>query len=175
MGFLKKLLKKTKQSNSQNLKDEDNEKWIQYFESADENKVRRLGKTLNYLKSSNSEIAEPLQELIEAGLELNMMEKAQKIVNEYGQAIMKGTEINRRKTEEFMKQTIDQTIKSLKDQDPLHPLQGKFDIDLLSHDKETIKGAIGFLLEHETDSEKIDDLMRGLIFLDDFIDLKKSN
>lgn len=52
-------------------------------------------------------------------------------------------------------------------------LQGKYDIRLLPYDKNTIKEAIESLIKHEIDENFIEDLQRGLLYLDDFIDFSQ--
>lgn len=99
--------------------------------------------------------------------------KAQKIFNDYGQALMECNEINKRKHKEFMEMLDVDTLKALQSFD--EPFQNKFDIRLLPYDKEKIREAIEFLLQYvdETDTTRIGLLETGLLFLDDFIDYSK--
>lgn len=106
-------------------------------------------------------------------LELNELNKAEKIVNEYGRAIMKGTEINKLIVSE--NKSREQILASFENKDSYYyALQNKFDISILPYDKTTIKDAIELLLEDETDTKKKDSLMTGLLYLEDFVDIDKS-
>jgi ribosomal protein S17E len=170
-SLFKRLFWKKKESNSMNLKNILMEK-IEYFKSLDENQISGLRKTQNFLKTSNSDGAEFMHEFIDAGLEIHELKKAEKIVNEYGQALEKGSEINKLIVEKI---TSDQMLESLENKDAYYyALQNKFDISLLPYDKTIIKDAIELLLEDETDSSKKDGLMIGLRYLEDFVEIDKS-
>jgi hypothetical protein len=169
---LKRLFSKKKESNLINSKKEVLEKFTQYFKSLDENQIDGLRKTMKLLKASKSEIAEHMHEFIDAGLELNELEKAQKIINEYGSAIVEATEKNRKKVEEFGRLPIERQKESLEIKDVyFYALQNKFDINLLPYDKATIKESIELLLKGETDSAAVSSLKTGLLYLDDFVDV----
>jgi hypothetical protein len=112
-----------------------------------------------------------MHEFIDAGLEIHELKKAEKIVNEYGSAIVKANEINRKKVEEFGKLPTEEKAKSLENKDAyFYALQNKFDINLLPYDKTTIKDSIELLLDDETDPSKKDVLISGLLYLEDFVD-----
>ena len=106
---------------------------------------------------------------------MNELNKAETIVNEYGQAIMKGTEINKIIVEKSENKSREQILASFENKDSYYyALQNKFDISLLPYDKTTVKDAIELLLEDETDTKKKDSLMTGLLYLEDFVDIDKS-
>jgi hypothetical protein len=126
------------------------------------------------LKKSDSEKARVLLEFIDTGVEYNKEKKGEKIVNEYGQAIMAASELNKRKVQNFTKNLNSASVKALNERQAIyHHLQNKFDMHLLSHDKEIIREALEVLLKDEIDSHKIEQLRTGLLLLDDFIDYSK--
>lgn len=171
MSLLKKLFGKKKQLESRSREDGDLTKYTQYFESSDEDRIKGLEKLSNELKKHQSNKAEAIHEFIDAGLEYNKIKKAEKIVNEYGQAIMEATELNKRKVEEFGKKIETSSVKALQDKKAIYyNLMNKFDIQLLPYGKNTIKEAIELLLKDETDANRIEQLRIGLLYLDDFID-----
>lgn len=149
-------------------------KLTQYFKSLGKNQISGARKTLNVLKTSNSDKAKLMHEFVDAGLELKEFNKAGKIVNEYGQAITKGTEINKIIVEKSENKSREQILASFENKDSYYyALQNKFDISILPYDKTTIKDAIELLLEDETDSKKKDSLMNGLLYLEDFVEIDK--
>ena len=106
---------------------------------------------------------------------MNKLKKAIKIVNAYGGAITKGTELNKIIVESFQNKSPGQHLEALKKKGAyFYALQNKFDISLLPFDKKTIQDAIELLIEDETDSEKISSLNTGLMYLQDFIDIEYS-
>ena len=137
-SLFKRLFWKKKKSDSKNLKDEDIPKWAQYFKSLDENQSSGLRKTLNVLKASDSDNADLMHDFIDAGLEINDLKKAIKIVNAYGGAITKGTELNKIIVESFQNKSPEQHLEALKKKGKyFYALQNKFDVSLLPFDKKT--------------------------------------
>ncbi len=129
--------------------------------------IQLLKKLFNLGKASDPSITDTI-------LELSNLKAAEKIVNEFGQAITKGTVINRQIVEKAQNETPEKIAEWLINKDGYYyALLNKFDSRLLPHNKKTIENAIKLLLENETDSKRKDDLMIGLIYLDDFIDLGK--
>ncbi|MBU4185352.1 MAG: hypothetical protein KKI12_01495 [Proteobacteria bacterium] len=172
MSLLKKLFGKKQQSEPKSRTDEDLPKYTQYFESLDEDQIKSLEKLSDKLKKHQSNKAEAIQEFMDAGLDHNKIKKAERIVNEYGQAILEATELNKRKVKEFGEKVDTSSAKALQDKKAIYyHLMNKFDIRLLPYDKNTIKEAIELLLENETDENRIEQLRTGLLYLDDFIDL----
>jgi len=102
---------------------------------------------------------------------LDKEQRAERIVNEYGRAIIEATELNRRKVAEFQESIDENSIKDFVNEKAIwYHLQNKFDIRLLPYDKQTIKEAIELLLKDETDKTKIEQLKIGLMFLNDFVE-----
>ncbi|MBC8200291.1 MAG: hypothetical protein H8E80_09675 [Desulfobacteraceae bacterium] len=174
MNIIKKLFKRKKKSNAKVQEDNNLEKFITYFESCDGNQINNLKKFQNILKNQPSTKSEIIHEFIESGIEYSKDKKYEKIVNEYGEALMEATELNRRKVEEYSKNINRDSINELADKKAIfYHLQNKFDIRLLPYDKNTIKEAIESLIQDETDVKKIEQLKVGLSYLDDFIDFSQ--
>ena len=174
MNLLKKLFNREEKSNISSQEDDDLQKWTKYFESCGENQIKNLKKFQNELKKHPSKKSEIIHELIDAGIEYGKDKRYQQIVNEYGKALMEGTELNKRKVEEFGKKTDGDSLKELQDKRAIfYHLQNKFDIRLLPYDKKTIKEAIELLMQDETDINRIEQLKAGLLYLDDFIDFSQ--
>ena len=171
MSILKKLFKRKQKSNISGQEADDLQKWTKYFESCDQNQIEKLRKFLNELKKHPSKESEIIHEFIDAGIEYSKDKSYEKIVNEYGKALMEATELNKKKVEEFGKKIDSNSLKEFQDKKPIfYHLQNKFDIRLLPYDKNTIKEAIELLLKDETDAKRIEQLRIGLLYLDDFID-----
>jgi hypothetical protein len=151
---------------------------IEKFETLDDNMIEEYDKYLKEFKPTNSS-QKMLLTTIKAGIANNKASKVEKIVNDYGKALMEATEINKRKLKEFMEILHTDTLKALKylASEPVesinYPFQNKFDIRLLQYDKEKIREAIELFLQDETDPNRIEQLKAGLLFLDDFIDYSK--
>jgi hypothetical protein len=174
MNIMKKLFKRKGESNVDIQKDDTLGKLTRYFESCDENQIENLKKFKNILKNYPSAKSEIIHEFIESGIEYAKDKRFEKIVNEYGKALMEATELNRRKVEEYGKNINRDSIKKLADKKAIfYHLQNKFDIRLLPYDKNTIKEAIESLLQDEKDLNRIDQLKIGLLYLDDFIDFSQ--
>ena len=174
MNLIKKLFKRKEKSNISGQEDDDLQKWTKYFESCDENQIKNLKKFLNELKKHPSKQSEIIHEFIDAGIEYGKDKTYEKIVNEYGKALMEATELNKRKVEEFGKKIDSDSLKELQDKKAIfYHLQNKFDIRLLPYDKDTIKEAIESLMQDETDVNRIEQLKVGLLYLDDFIDFSQ--
>lgn len=174
MSFLKNLLKRKEKSNVSGQEADDLQKWTKYFESCDENQIQNLKKFLKELKKHPSKESDIVHEFIDAGIDYGKDKKYEKIVNEYGKALMEATELNKRKVEEFGKKIDGDSLKELQDKRAIfYHLQNKFDIRLLPYDKNTIKEAIESLMQHETDVNRIEHLKVGLLCLDDFIDFSQ--
>lgn len=191
MNFLKNLFQRKKKSDL--IRQEENDlqnlaKMIKSFESYDDNQIKNLQIVLNQLKYHHSKASESIHELFDSGLEYAKYKRSEKIVNEYGKAIMEATELNKRKVEEFRKKTDDNSLydsrKEFQDKSAIfYHLQNKFDIRLLPYDKNTIKEAIEYLIQNDTDVKWleqnetdviwIEQLKIGLLFLDDFIDFSQ--
>ena len=153
-------------------------KKIKSFESYDDNQIKNLQIVLNQLKYHHSKASETIHEFFDSGLEYAKYKRSEKIVNEYGKAIMEATELNKRKVEEFRKKTDDNSLYDSKKEFQnkraiFYHLQNKFDIRLLPYDKNTIKEAVEYLIQNDTDVKWLEQLKIGLLFLDDFIDFSQ--
>ena len=176
MSFLKKLFKRKSISNTSDQKSNDLQEWTKYFESCDENQITNLKKFQKELKMHPSKKSEIIHEFIDAGIEYTKDKRYEKIVNEYGKALMEATELNKRKVEEFGKKINGDSLKELQDKSAIfYHLQNKFDIRLLPYDKNIIKKAIESLMQDETDVNKIEQLKVVLSYLNDFIDFSQFN
>jgi hypothetical protein len=174
MRLLKRLFGKKHGSESKNREESDLQKFSKHFESLDQKQIENLKKPNNELKKQGSTKAKVVQEFIEAGLEYNKIKRAEKIVNEYGRAIMEASELNKRKFAEFEKNIDTKSAKELLgNKASYYQLQNKFDNRLLPYDKQTIKESIELLLNDETDVSRIEQLKIGLLYLDDFIDFSE--
>jgi hypothetical protein len=173
INLLKKLFRKKKKLESKSLEFDDLQKWIQLFESLDEKKINDGLTTFSEIKNFKSRESQLFCEFIVSLFNYTKMNKAQKIVNEFGKAIVEASEFNKRKFEEFLnriKTTSNKaSLQEIKDDAAIY-LLNKFDIRLLPYDKNTIKESIELLLKDETDVNKIEQLRVGLILLNDFID-----
>ena len=174
MSFLKRLFKRKEKSNINGQEVNDLQKLTKYFESCDENQIKNFKKFQNELKKNPSQKSEIIHEVIDAGIEYGKNKRYEKIVNEYGKAIMEATELNKRKIEEFGKKNDSNSLKELQENNAIfHHLQNKFDIRLLPYDKNTIREAIEALMQGETAVNKIEQLKVGLLYLDDFINFSQ--
>ena len=148
--------------------------FIEKFKSLGDDKIEAYEKMLKEFKSTNEK--QKLILLVKEGIAYNKASKAQKIVNDYGHALVEATELNKRKVDEFSKNLDSASLKSLQEKkDIYYHLQNKFDIRLLPYDKEIIREALEFLLQDETDANRIEQLKIGLLYLEDFIDFSQSN
>ena len=174
MNIIKKLYKRKGKSNASTQEDDNLQKWTKYFESCDENQIKNLKIFLNNLKKHPSKKSEIIDKFIDAGIEYAKDKRYEKIVNEYGKALLEATELNRRKLEEFGEKIDRDSLKELQDKKAIfYHLQNKFDIRLLPYDKNTIIEAIELLMQDETDVNRIEQLKIGLLYLDDFIDFSQ--
>lgn len=106
--------------------------------------------------------------------EQNKIPCAENIVNDYGQAIVKATELNKIKVKEFKNNMNTESIKSFKENGAIYyHLQNKFNISFIQHDKDIIKESIEYLLQNETNATAIEQLKTGLSYLNDFIDFNE--
>ena len=112
MNFWKKFFRKKKESKLKHNQNDDMEKWLQFFENADDNKIIGLEKFSNKLRKSYSPKKNDMLEFVESGLQYNKEMKAQKIVNRYGQAITEASELNKKKIEEGRKKTSNKNIRN---------------------------------------------------------------
>lgn len=184
MKFFKKIFGKynqKKQVDDYNIKSQDLVlRIIEKFKTLDDNKIEDYKTFLKEFEPTNND-QKLLLAIMKDGISYNKASRAEKIVNDYGQALMKATELNKRKVDEFFSKNKNLDLASLKSmQESLqenkaiyYHLQHKFDIRLLPYDKEIIREALEFLLQDETDTSTIEQLKNGLLFLDDFIDFSK--
>ena len=122
-------------------------------------------------ESSNS-----LLEIAPGGNQLNKR-VAEKIVNDYGLALQRASEINKSEMERLLKdlnngkESLDEVAKGLKQgQGRYHKLFTlKVDQSLLPYSKETIREAIELLLQYDRDPNNIRLLKEGLRYLDSFV------
>ncbi|MBW1729365.1 MAG: hypothetical protein JRH08_15350 [Deltaproteobacteria bacterium] len=122
-------------------------------------------------ESSNS-----LLEIAPDGNQLNKR-VAEKIVNDYGLALQRASEINKSEMERLLKDlnngkdSPDEVAKGLKQgQGRYHKLFTlKVDQSLLPYSKETIREAIELLLQYDRDPNNIRLLKEGLRYLDSFV------
>jgi len=98
MSFLKKIFKKKEKSNINGQEADDLQKWTKYFESCDENQNTNLKKFLKELKKHPSKKTEIIHEFIDAGIEYAKDKRYEKIVNEYGKALMEATALNNKES-----------------------------------------------------------------------------
>ena len=179
MGFFKKIFDRRNQKNGSDDYDtnlqESALKFIEKFKTLGDEKIEAYEKMLKEFKPTN-EKQKFFLELKKEGIAYNKTSKAEKIVNDYGQALMEATELNKRKVDEFSKNLDSASLKTLQEKKGIYyHLQNKFDIRLLPYDKEIIREALEFLLQDETDANRIEQLMIGLLYLDDFIDFSQFN
>jgi hypothetical protein len=178
MSFFKNIFSRRdpkKGSDDCNIKLKDSSlEIIEKIKSLGDEKIEDYKKMLKEFKPTN-ETQKLFQEFIKEGIAYNKLSKAQKIVNDYGNALMEATELRRKNVDEFNKNFDSTSLKSLQDKkDIYYYLQNKFDIRLLPYDKEIIKEAIELLLQDETDVNWIEQLKIGLLYLSDFIDFNQS-
>lgn len=179
MGFLKNILSRR---NRQKVSDDYNtdlqesaQEFIEKFKTLGDGKIEAYKKILKEFKTTN-EKQKLFIELIKEGIAYNKTSKAEEIVNDYGRALMEATELNKRKVDEFSKNIDSASLKPLQEKKGIYyHLQNKFDIRLLPNDKEIIREALEFLLQDETNANRIEQLKKALVYLEDFIDFSQSN
>jgi hypothetical protein len=92
---------------------------------------------------------------------------AEKIINDYGQAIEDATAYNKSKADEFFKNPNKDMAST---QSSKKYLQGKLDIKFLPYDKKTIEEALNIFINNETNHQIIEQLKAGHKLLDEFVD-----
>ena len=177
MKFFKKIFGKYNQKKhiyDYNIKSQDLVlSIIEKFKTLDDNKIENYKNMLKAFEPTKND-QKSMTAIIKDGIAYNKASRAEKIVNDYGQALMEVSELNIRKVEEFRENLNVETLKSFNEKEAIYyHFQNKFDIRLLPYDKEIIREAIEFLLQDETDTSRIEQLEAGLLFLEDFIDYSK--
>lgn len=177
MKFFKKIFGKYNQKkhiDDYNIKSQDLVlSIIEKFKTLDANKIKDYKKMLKAFEPTNND-QKMMIAILKDGIAYNKASRAEKIVNDYGQALMEASELNIRKVEEFRENLNGETLKSFNEKEAIYyHFQNKFDIRLLPYDKEIIREAIEFLLQDERDTSRVEQLEAGLLFLDDFIDYSK--
>jgi len=173
MGFFKKIFGRRNHKKGNDDYDNNSQEsamtFIEQFKTLGDEKIEAYEKMLKEFKTTN-EKQKLFLELIKEGIAYNKISKAQKIVNEYGQALMEATENKKEKCKGFYNNDPD-AMKEFQEKGAIfYHLSGKFDIKYLPYDISVIEEAISILVKNETDKNRIDDLKRGLIYLPNFID-----
>jgi len=174
MKFLRKIFGKKQEYNNNENEEKLLQQLLDKFSSMNLKDFEKIESAINQTEVESQKL-ESLKELFDAGKEYNKEYSAVKIINEYGNAITLASEINKRKVQEFFKNSdANSKAKFLNDKyDIYYRLQNKFDLSLLPYKKETIKQALVYLLKIETNQEKKEQLKTGLLYLKDFIDYDK--
>ena len=177
MSFLTKIFSK---KDKREEEDEKDQRLIQertkYLESIgrtnDIQKHERFVKDWQYFITRFQDIGsskgDAVAEYMKEELAITKLQRCNKIVNEFGQAIMEANEHNKRLVANLNGEAIAQAVKEGRADYYRLLLLNKFDINFLPYNKEIIRDAIEFLLQASPDDAL---LVRGLIYLDDFIDL----
>ena len=179
INFLKKIFSKKEEQKAKHKKDKRYiQQRIEYLESIAktneiqdyEQFVEKSEHFITELEQIDSARASAVQKYMETQLEYTKAKRCEKIVNEYGRAIVEASDQNKSLLRNL---NVDLMKKTLQEKRVYYyRLIDKLDIHFLPYSKDTIRDALDFLLQRSQDQPDtyINSLKCGLMTLDDFID-----